>query len=55
LRFFQANLGRYFIVVALFQDCIGWANRSGGKTFNSAMVTWLDSVFKAGCWFGLQF
>ena len=31
------------------QDSICWANRSGGKTFNGALVTWLDSMFKAGC------
>jgi hypothetical protein len=41
-----------YVTAAFFeevQDCICWANRSGGKTFNGAMVTWLDSVFKAGC------
>ena len=31
------------------QDCVCWANRSGGKTLNGALLTWLDSVFKAGC------
>jgi hypothetical protein len=41
-----------YLIAAFFEemlDCICWANRSGGKTFNGAMVTWLDSVFKAGC------
>jgi hypothetical protein len=31
------------------QDCVCWANRSGGKTLSGAIVTWLDSVFKPGC------
>lgn len=31
------------------QDCVCWANRSGGKTLNGALVTWLDAVFKKGC------
>jgi len=31
------------------QDCVCWANRSGGKTLNGALATWLDSVFKQGC------
>lgn len=41
-----------YVTAAFFedvQDCICWANRSGGKTFNGAMVTWLDSLFKPGC------
>jgi hypothetical protein len=41
-----------YIVAAFFEeilDCVCWANRSGGKTFNGALVTWLDSVFKSGC------
>jgi hypothetical protein len=41
-----------YIVAAFFEeilDCICWANRSGGKTFNGALVTWLDSVFKTAC------
>jgi hypothetical protein len=41
-----------YIAAAFFeevQDCVVWANRSGGKTFNGALVTWLDSVFKTGC------
>ena len=41
-----------YIAAAFFEevlDCVCWANRSGGKTFNGALVTWLDSVFKGGC------
>jgi hypothetical protein len=41
-----------YVVTAFFEevlDCICWANRSGGKTFNGALVTWLDSLFKANC------
>jgi hypothetical protein len=41
-----------YIAAAFFEevlDCVCWANRSGGKTFNGALVTWLDSVFKTGC------
>jgi hypothetical protein len=41
-----------YIVAAFFeevQDCICWANRGGGKTFNGALVTWLDSLFKPHC------
>jgi hypothetical protein len=41
-----------YITAAFFEDvldCVCWANRGGGKTFNGALVTWLDSVFKAGC------
>jgi len=41
-----------YVVAAFFEevlDCVCWANRSGGKTFNGALVTWLDSVFKSGC------
>jgi hypothetical protein len=41
-----------YIAAAFFEevlDCVCWANRSGGKTFNGALVTWLDSVFKEGC------
>ena len=41
-----------YVVASFFedvQDCICWANRSGGKTFNGALSTWLDSLFKAKC------
>lgn len=41
-----------YITSAFFEevlDCVCWANRSGGKTFNGALVTWLDSIFKPGC------
>jgi len=41
-----------YMVAAFFEevlDCVCWANRSGGKTLNGALVTWLDSVFKMGC------
>jgi hypothetical protein len=31
------------------QDSVCWANRGGGKTFNGALVTWLDSLFKSHC------
>jgi hypothetical protein len=30
-------------------NAICWANRGGGKTLLGALVTWLDTVFKAGC------
>ena len=36
-----------YIVTSYFEeilDCVCWANRSGGKTLNGALVTWLDSV-----------
>jgi hypothetical protein len=41
-----------FIVDAFLDrhlNCVVWANRSGGKTFDGALLTWLDSVFKGGC------
>lgn len=41
-----------YVTTAFFEDglnSICWANRGGGKTFNGALVTWLDSVFKPGC------
>lgn len=41
-----------YVTAAFFEDglnSICWANRGGGKTFNGALVTWLDSVFKPGC------
>jgi len=41
-----------YVATAFFEevlDCVCWANRSGGKTLNGALVTWLDSVFKKGC------
>ena len=41
-----------YIVASYFEeilDCVCWANRSGGKTLNGALVTWLESVFKKGC------
>ncbi|MFP3867685.1 MAG: hypothetical protein ACLFUU_05935 [Desulfobacteraceae bacterium] len=41
-----------FIVDAFFNrypNCVVWANRSGGKTFDGALLTWLDAVFKPGC------
>jgi len=41
-----------YVVASFFEevlDCVCWANRSGGKTLNGALVTWLDSVFKGNC------
>jgi hypothetical protein len=41
-----------YITAAWFEDslnCVCWANRGGGKTMAGALVTWLESVFKAGC------
>jgi len=41
-----------YVTAAFFeevQDCVCWANRGGGKTFNGALLTWLDTVFKKGC------
>jgi hypothetical protein len=41
-----------YLAAAYFEeilDCVCWANRSGGKTLNGALVTWLDSIFKTGC------
>jgi hypothetical protein len=41
-----------YVVASFFEevlDCVCWANRSGGKTLNGALVTWLDSLFKANC------
>jgi hypothetical protein len=41
-----------YVVASFFEevlDCVCWANRSGGKTLNGALVTWLDSMFKGNC------
>ena len=41
-----------YITAAWFEDsmdCVCWANRGGGKTMAGALLTWLESVFKAGC------
>jgi len=41
-----------YITAGFFEevlDCVCWANRSGGKTLNGALVTWLDAVFKGNC------
>jgi hypothetical protein len=41
-----------YLVDAFFEralDAICWANRGGGKTLLGCLLTWLDSVFKAGC------
>jgi len=41
-----------YIINSFFEtvrDSVCWANRGGGKTFNGALVTWLDSLFKSHC------